>query len=86
MKYYWGVDAGSTAIKVALLNEEGEILALAKGKTLFPLIDHVRKTFNDSCFSISPFKESSELSLKPEHFITASGKQNHRNQSSSFGS
>jgi len=36
-RYYWGVDCGSSEIKVVLCDEHGNIVHKKKGRTLFPL-------------------------------------------------
>ena len=38
---FWGVDCGSSEIKVVALDHRGKILLKRKQKTLFPLHDHV---------------------------------------------
>lgn len=70
--YFWGVDCGSSEIKVALVSEEGEILKLVKRRTLFPLKDHVAAALQDSQFPVLPF-EADGKTLKPDHHVTATG-------------
>ncbi|MDH5559697.1 MAG: acyl-CoA dehydratase activase [Deltaproteobacteria bacterium] len=74
--YYWGIDLGSSAIKVVLITSKGEIINKSKGKTLFPLIKQVRNLLNSSDFPESPFSEpasDTDEQIKINHFIASTG-------------
>jgi len=70
--FYWGVDCGSTQIKVCVCDKTGKILHKRKGRTLFPLMDHVRNTLADEQSGFSPFSEDQQ-SVKENHTIVATG-------------
>jgi (R)-2-hydroxyacyl-CoA dehydratese activating ATPase len=74
-RYYWGVDCGSSEIKVVLCDKDGNILHKRKGRTLFPLYQHVYDTLNDKDYS--PFIENSDIT-KSTHTITATGYGRHK--------
>lgn len=70
MTIFWGVDCGSTEIKVVACDEAGRVLHQNKTRTLFPLIEHVRTALaGDGSFE-SPLAADG---VKPGHFITATG-------------
>lgn len=70
---FWGVDCGSSEIKVVALDREGNILLKRKQKTLFPLLDHVRHALSGEEGDLSPFESSDSNVIKPEHKIVATG-------------
>ena len=74
-RYFWGVDCGSSAIKVVLCDEHGNILHKKKGRTLFPLHQHVFDTLNDRDFT--PFIENGETT-KSNHKVVATGYGRHK--------
>ena len=69
---YWGVDCGSTQIKVCVCDTEGNILHRRIGRTLFPLMEHVRKTLTTDDPELSPLSEN-QLSVKENHTLVATG-------------
>jgi len=74
--YFWGVDCGSTVIKVALLDQNKNLIHSAKGKSLFPLIDHVRKVMEAPGFPFSPFDGEDERGMpivKKNHRVITTG-------------
>jgi predicted CoA-substrate-specific enzyme activase len=73
-QYFWGVDCGSSEIKVVLCDEAGNILHKRKGRTLFPLYENVYKTLNDR--EASPFVDNGETT-KSNHKIIATGYGRH---------
>lgn len=70
---YWGVDCGSSEIKVVALDRAGTILLKRKQKTLFPLLDHVRHALSGDDGDLSPFLTHDSNDLKPGHKIIATG-------------
>ncbi|MCP4294722.1 MAG: hypothetical protein GY786_03865 [Proteobacteria bacterium] len=75
-EYYWGVDCGSSAIKVALLDGQKNVVHLAKNKSLFPLLDHVKNVMEEPGFPVSPFEEMSEMNtpiIREGHSIVTTG-------------
>jgi len=74
VQYFWGVDCGSSEIKVVLCDEHGHILHRKKGRTLFPLQQHVLDTLNDG--DATPFIEGS-VAIKSDHKIIATGYGRH---------
>ena len=71
-QFYWGVDCGSTQIKVCVCDEEGKILQKRKGRTLFPLMEHVRKTLSGEDSVLSPLTDDQQ-GVKENHTIVATG-------------
>ncbi len=69
--YFWGVDCGSTEIKVVVCNAKGQIIHRAKGRTLFPLKDHVQNVIRANP-NLSPF-ENTGTTIKNGHKISATG-------------
>ena len=69
---YWGVDCGSTQIKVCACDEEGNILYKRLGRTLFPLMDHVRQTLVGDQSDVSPLTDDLQ-SVRDNHTIVATG-------------
>lgn len=74
-RYFWGVDCGSTAIKVALCDHQGRIVHLGQRKTLFPLFDHVVDALADPTFPLTPFERppTEAIAVDPQHRVTATG-------------
>lgn len=70
-KYFWGIDCGSSEIKVVVTDPAGKILHKQKKRTLFPLIDHVRRALNPEGPVPSPLNEKGAVTTG--HFLTATG-------------
>jgi (R)-2-hydroxyacyl-CoA dehydratese activating ATPase len=70
--YYWGVDCGSTEIKVVLLDSAGSLLCKRRVRTLFPLVEHVKKALAMEGRFPSPFEGDGET-VKANHKITVTG-------------
>jgi len=70
---FWGVDCGSSEIKVVALDEGDNILLKRKQKTLFPLQDHVRHALAGDDGDLSPFDKKDSKLIKPGHKIVATG-------------
>jgi len=70
---YWGVDCGSSEIKVVALTPEGDLLVKRKQKTLFPLQDHVHHALAGEEGDLSPFLTPEATQIKPTHKIIATG-------------
>jgi predicted CoA-substrate-specific enzyme activase len=71
-RFYWGVDCGSTQIKVCVCDADGKILHKRKGRTLFPLMEHVRKTLSGEDSALSPLTDDQQ-GVKENHTIVATG-------------
>ena len=71
-RFYWGVDCGSTQIKVCVCDWEGNILHKRKGRTLFPLMEHVRKTLAGDESALSPLTDDQQ-GVKENHTVVATG-------------
>ena len=70
--FYWGVDCGSTQIKVCVCDSEGKILHKRKGRTLFPLMEHVCKTLAGGDSELSPLTDD-QRGVKHNHTLVATG-------------
>ncbi|MCF8474984.1 MAG: acyl-CoA dehydratase activase [Emcibacter sp.] len=70
---FWGVDCGSSEIKVVALDQAGNILLKRKQKTLFPLQDHVRHALSGDGDDLSPFITPESTEIKQGHKIIATG-------------
>jgi len=79
---FWGVDCGSAEIKIAAIDSAGRILELRKGRTLFPLAEHVHRVLSGSAGALSPLAdgqraitpdESTQLAARAGHVIYATG-------------
>ncbi len=68
---YWGVDCGSTQIKVCACDNDGNILHRRIGRTLFPLMEHVRKALVADGF-VSPLTDDQQC-VRDNHTIAATG-------------
>jgi len=69
-KYFWGIDCGSSAIKVVVCDESGRILRQKKVRTLFPIDQRVKEALNFKDGFPSPFAGDS---VKENHVIAATG-------------
>ncbi len=70
---YWGVDCGSSEIKVVALDRDGTVLLKRKQKTLFPLQDHVYHALSGDDGDLSPFAGTGGTDIKAGHKIVATG-------------
>jgi (R)-2-hydroxyacyl-CoA dehydratese activating ATPase len=86
-RYYWGVDCGSSAIKIVVCDEQGNILLQRKTKTLFPLQQHIKKALvGDGSFS--PFEEHSDSdnsSASGDNEASVKVKANHQLAATGYG-
>ncbi len=69
---YWGVDCGSTQIKVVACDADGKIVHKSIGRTLFPLMEHVQKALSGEDSSLSPLTDDQQ-SVKENHTLVATG-------------
>jgi predicted CoA-substrate-specific enzyme activase len=69
---YWGVDCGSTQIKVVACDEDGRIMHKRIGRTLFPLMEHVRKAISGDGSELSPLTDDLR-GVKKNHTVAATG-------------
>ncbi len=69
---YWGVDCGSTQIKVIACDGDGKVVHKRIGRTLFPLLEHVRNTISAGGSGPSPLTEDL-LGVKENHTLAATG-------------
>jgi len=69
---YWGVDCGSTQIKVVACDSDGKIVHTQIGRTLFPLMEHVKQALSDGQSSLSPLTDDQQ-SVKENHTLVATG-------------
>jgi len=87
--YFWGIDCGSSAIKIVVCDDKGNILLRRKRKTLFPLQQHIKQALDDDG-GFSPFEQNhdraknddeaadqSEIRLKNNHRLAATGYGRH---------
>ncbi|NOZ42441.1 MAG: ATPase [Alphaproteobacteria bacterium] len=72
-RIFWGVDCGSSEIKVVALDPAGKLLLKRKQKTLFPLRDHVHHALAGEDGDLSPFEAIGSDVIKPGHKIVATG-------------
>lgn len=70
--YFWGVDCGSTQIKVCMCDADGNILHKRIGRTLFPLMEHVRKTLSGGESGLTPLTDDQQ-GVKDGHTVVATG-------------
>ena len=70
--FYWGVDCGSTQIKVCVCDKDGKILHKRKGRTLFPLMEHVRRTLSVDDSDLSPLTDDQQ-GIKENHTVVVTG-------------
>lgn len=66
---YWGVDCGSTQIKVVACDSDGKVVLQRIGRTLFPLMEHVREVLSGD---LSPLTDDGQ-SIKDNHTVVATG-------------
>jgi len=69
---FWGVDCGSSEIKVVALDLAGNILLKRKQKTLFPLQDHVHHALSGEDGDLAPFEAGTNI-IKAGHKIITTG-------------
>ena len=69
---YWGVDCGSTQIKVVACGVDGAIVHKRIGRTLFPLMEHVREVLSGGESGLSPLTEDHEA-VKDNNTLVATG-------------
>jgi len=69
---YWGIDCGSTQIKVVACDHDGRILHRRIGRTLFPLMEHVRKVLSGGGSGPSPLTDD-QRGIKANHTVVATG-------------
>ncbi|MBI4404313.1 MAG: ATPase [Deltaproteobacteria bacterium] len=67
---FWGVDCGSSEIKVVALDDAGKLIHKCKTRTLFPLADHVRAALKGKASFPGPLKGDE---VKAGHFIAITG-------------
>jgi len=71
---YWGVDCGSSAIKVCACDAEGRMVLKRKAKALFPLPEHVYRILRPGSGAPSPLNDRG---VKPGHRVVATGYGRH---------
>jgi len=76
VQYYWGVDCGSTQIKVCVCDSAGKVLNKRIGRTLFPLMKQVCKTLSGDGQGLSPLTDDLQ-SVKENHTMAATGYGRH---------
>jgi predicted CoA-substrate-specific enzyme activase len=69
---YWGVDCGSTQIKVVACDSDGKIVHKRIGRTLFPLMEHVKQALSGGGSSLSPLTDDLQ-GVKENHTLVATG-------------
>ena len=69
---YWGVDCGSTQIKVVACDGDGRIVHKHIGRTLFPLMEHVREVLSGRDTGMSPLSDD-QRSVKANHTVVTTG-------------
>lgn len=69
--YFWGIDCGSTEIKVVVMNRNRELIHFEKRRTLFPLMQHVRAALKGTRDIPAPWDETGQR--RPNHRIVATG-------------
>lgn len=69
---YWGVDCGSTQIKVIACDNDGKIVHKRIGRTLFPLMEHVQRALADDESGLTPLTNDQQ-SVKKNHTLVATG-------------
>ncbi|MCC6337610.1 MAG: hypothetical protein IT380_26920 [Myxococcales bacterium] len=72
MTTYWGVDCGSTEIKVVACDDAGRVLHRHRRRTLFPLIEHVRGALAGDGDFENPLVDGGAR-VAEGHFVTATG-------------
>jgi len=69
---YWGVDCGSTQIKAIACDADGRIVHQRIGRTLFPLMEHVRQVLAGEEYGLSPLTDDQQA-VKDNHTLVATG-------------
>ena len=69
---YWGVDCGSTQIKVVACDSDGKIVLKRIGRTLFPLMEHVKQALSGGGSKLSPLTDDLQ-GVKENHTLVATG-------------
>ncbi len=69
---YWGVDCGSTQIKVVACDNDGKIVHKHIGRTLFPLMEHVKQALSGGESGLSPLTDDLQ-GVKANHTLVATG-------------
>lgn len=69
---YWGVDCGSTQIKVVACDGDGKIVHKHIGRTLFPLMEHVREVLSGGDTDLTPLTDDGQA-VKDSHTVVATG-------------
>jgi predicted CoA-substrate-specific enzyme activase len=69
---YWGVDCGSTQIKVVACDGDGKIVHQHIGRTLFPLMEHVREVLSGGDTDLTPLTDDGQA-VKDNHTVVATG-------------
>ncbi len=73
---YWGVDCGSTLIKAVACDLDGKIVHKRIGRTLFPLMEHVRKVLSSDDLAgdsgLSPLTDDQQ-GIKENHTVVTTG-------------
>jgi predicted CoA-substrate-specific enzyme activase len=62
---FWGVDCGSSEIKVAAVDRGGRVLLLRKQRTLFPLAGHVHRALAGGTGELSPLVDDERVPGAP---------------------
>lgn len=70
-RLFWGIDCGSTEIKVVVCDEAGKVLERRRRRTLFPLMEHVRAALKGENGGLSPFDADGKVA--PGNVLTATG-------------
>ena len=73
--FFWGLDCGSSEIKVCVSDSQGRVLEKRKQRTLFPLLDHVHKVLRPGPHALTPLDEAG--GAKPGHTVVATGYGRH---------
>jgi predicted CoA-substrate-specific enzyme activase len=74
-QFFWGVDCGSSEIKVCVSDSQGQLLQKHKRRTLFPLLEHVHKALEKGPERLTPLDERGHI--KPGHTVVATGYGRH---------
>lgn len=69
---FWGVDCGSTQIKVVACDKDGRIVHKRIGRTLFPLMEHVCHAIAGDGSEVSPLTDDLQ-GIKEHHTLAATG-------------
>lgn len=69
---YWGVDCGSTQIKAVACDADGKIVQKRIGRTLFPLMEHVREVLSGRDTGLSPLTDDQQA-VQDNHTVVTTG-------------